>query len=257
MGKLDYKVAIITGASSGIGKAAAILFASEGAKVVVASRRREAGEEAIKVIKEAGGETMYIMTDVSKARDVEELVRITVDTYGRLDILYNNAAIVHGPASTADMTVEEWEETIAINLTGSWLCMKYVIPEMINNGGGSIINTASLAAEVGVTNQIAYSATKGGVISMSRVAAVEYANKGIRVNCIAPGPIATPLLVGFYGEDGVKYLSGLNPRGYLGSMEDVARLALFLASEESSHIIGQTLVIDGGHTIDSHIRWSK
>jgi NAD(P)-dependent dehydrogenase (short-subunit alcohol dehydrogenase family) len=254
MGKLDSKIAIITGASSGIGRVTAILFASEGAKVVVASRRTEAGEATIKVIKASGGEATFIRTDVSQAEDVAEMVRITVATYGRLDVLYNNAAIVHEPASTVDIKVGEWEKTIAINLTGSWLSMKYAIPEMIKNGGGSIINTASLAAQLGVPNQIAYSAAKGGVISMSRVAAVEYANKGIRVNCIAPGPIATPMLVGFFGEDGVRYLAGLNPDGRLGRMEEVAQLALFLASNESSHIIGQTLAVDGGHTIDSHIR---
>jgi len=182
------------------------------------------------------------------------LLPVEVDTYGSLDVLYNNAGIVHEPASTVDIKVEEWEKTIAINLTGSWLGMKFAIPEMIKAGGGSIINTASLAAQVGVPNQIAYSATKGGIISMSRVAAVEYAAKGIRVNCIAPGPIATPLLMGFFGEEGTRYLAGLNPRGQLGKMEEVAQLALFLASDESSHIIGQTLAVDGGHTIDSHIR---
>ncbi|GAH82998.1 unnamed protein product, partial [marine sediment metagenome] len=141
------------------------------------------------------------------------------------------------------------------NLTGVWLGMKYGIPEMIKAGGGSIINVSSLAAHVGVPNQMAYSATKGGVISMSRVAAVEYASKNIRVNCISPGPVATPLLVDFYGEEGTKYLSSLNPQGRLGTMEEVAKLAVFLASDESSHIIGQTIVIDGGHTADSHIRW--
>ena len=254
MGKLDRKVAIITGASGGIGRVAAVLFASEGAKVVIASRSIEAGQETVRIIEEAGGEAIFIRTDVSQAEDVAKMVRATVDTYGSLDVLYNNAGIVHEPASTVDITVEEWEKTIAINLTGSWLGMKYAIPEMIKTGGGSIINTASLAAQVGVPNQIAYSATKGGIISMSKVAAVEYATKGIRVNCIAPGPIATPLLVGFFGEDGTRYLASLNPRGQLGKMEEVAQLALFLASDESSHIIGQTLAVDGGHTIDSHIR---
>lgn len=255
MGKLNSKVAIITGASSGIGRVAAAIFASEGANVVVTSRRTEAGEATINMIKKSGGEATFIRTDVSKAKDVKEMVKATVNIYGRLDVLYNNAAIVHEPASTVDIRVDEWGKTIAINLTGSWLCMKYAIPEMIKSGGGSIINTASLAAQIGVPNQIAYSAAKGGIIAMSRVAAVEYASKGIRVNCIAPGPIATPMLIGFYGDEGVRYLSGLNPRSQLGRMEDVVQLALFLASNESSHIIGQTLAIDGGHTIDSHIRW--
>jgi NAD(P)-dependent dehydrogenase (short-subunit alcohol dehydrogenase family) len=255
MFRLKDKVAIITGATSGIGQASAILFAKEGASVAAVGRSIERGEQTVGMIKDSGGEATFIRTDISIAEDVEEMVRIAVDRYGRLDILYNNAAIVHEPASTVDMEVREWENTIDTNLTGSWLCMKYAIPEMINNVGGSIINTASLAAKVGVPNQIAYSATKGGIISMSRVAAVEYANKGIRVNCIAPGPTATPMLVGFYREDGVRYLSGLNPRGCLGMMEEVAHLALFLASDESCHIIGQTLSVDGGHTIDSHIRW--
>ena len=255
MSRLKDKVSIVTGATSGIGRSSAVLFAKEGSSVAVVGRNVERGEETVGMIKDSGGEATFIRADISKAEDVEKMVRITVDTYGKLDILYNNAAIVHEPVSTVDMQVNEWESTIAANLTGSWLCMKYAIPEMINNGGGSIINTTSLAAEVGVPNQIAYSATKGGIISMSRVTAVEYAQKGIRVNCIAPGPIATPLLVGFYGDEGVRYLSGLNPRGRLGMMEEVANLALFLASDESSHLIGQTLTVDGGHTIDSHIRW--
>lgn len=133
--------------------------------------------------------------------------------------------------------------------------MKYAIREMLQARGGSIINVTSLAAHVGVPNQFAYSATKGAIISMSRVAAVEYAGKGIRVNCISPGPVSTPLLEGFFGQDGIRYLAGLNPRGRLGTPEEIANLALFLASDESSHIIGQTLIADGGHTADSHIRW--
>lgn len=256
MGKLDNKVAIITGASGGIGRVAAVLFADEGAKVVIASRKAMSGEETAKMIQQKGGEATFIAADISKSVDVERIVSTAVHTYGRLDILYNNAAIVHKPASTVDVTLEDWERTIATNLTGTLLCMKHAIPEMLKVRGGSIINTASIAALEGVPGHGGYSASKGGVLSLTRVAAVEYARDGIRVNCIVPGAVATSMLVEFWGEEGVKSLARQNPNGRLGKMEDVANLALFLASDESSHIIGQTIIIDGGHTVDGCRGWS-
>ncbi len=254
MGKLDNKVAIITGASGGIGRAAAVLFAKEGASISIASRNVEAGEETVRIIKENGRQAIFIRTDVSKVKDVKNMVKTTVDYYSKLDILYNNAAIVHEPAQTIDITFKDWQYTLAINLTGTWLGMKFAIPEMIRAGGGAIINTASICALVGVPNQSAYSATKGGIVSISRTTAVEYASRNIRVNCIAPGPVATPMALKFFGEEHTRNLADLNPRSQIGRMEEIAEVALFLASEESSHVIGQVLTVDGGHTIDSHIR---
>jgi NAD(P)-dependent dehydrogenase (short-subunit alcohol dehydrogenase family) len=248
-------VAIITGASGGIGKVAAVMFAKEGAKVVIASRNVEAGKETVSTIKESGGEATFVRTDVSKAADAQNMVGITVNTYKKLDILYNNAAIVGQHSPTVDVTEATWDEVVATNLKGTWLGMKYAIPEMLKGGGGVIINVASLAAHVGVPGQLVYSATKGGIISMSRVVTVEYAPKNIRVNCISPGPTLTPMLIGAFGEEGARRLGNLTAKGRLGEMEEVARVALFLASDESSHMMGQTVYVDGGHIANSHIGW--
>jgi NAD(P)-dependent dehydrogenase (short-subunit alcohol dehydrogenase family) len=236
-----------------MGRAATILFTKEGAKVIAASRNVGAGEETAKLARSNGGEATFVQTDISIVPDVENMIAQTLDTYGKLDVLYNNAATLHEPVLMADISIEDWQRVMAVNLMGTWLTMKYAIPEMIKSGGGSIINTTSIAAHRGVYKQSAYSATKGGIIALSRAAAVEYSEKGVRTNCISPGPIATPMLVGFYGDEGVKRLGQMAPRKQIGDMGEVAQLAVFLASDESAHIIGQTIRIDGGHSIDSHI----
>jgi len=254
MGRLDGKVVIITGAGSGMGRTAAILFAKEGAKIVVADIVVEGGKETVKMIKKAGGEATFVKTDVSKAAEAQNMVKTTVDTYGKLDVLYNNAAIGEPTIElTADCTEENWDKVQAVDLKGVWLGMKYAIPEMIKSGGGSIINTASQVATRGNFGLTAYTAAKGGVVSLSRETAIEYADKNIRVNILEPGYITTPMSEGLCSDPVItkKILDG-TPQHRFGKQEEVAYAALFFASDESPHITGAELAIDGGITASSH-----
>ena len=253
MGRLDGKVAIITGAGRGMGRAAAILFAKEGAKVVVDDWVADRGEETVRMIKEAGSEAIFVNADVSKTEDIRRMIKTAIDAYGRLDILYNNAAIAtYAPLTEAEE--KDFEEIVAVNLKGTWLGMKYAIPEMAKTGGGSIINVASIAADAAQLGSTIYAATKGGVISMTRVAAVENAAQNIRVNIIKPGCIRTPMFeeVVKYPE-AIKHIEDVTPQKRIGKPEEVAHLALFLASDESSNITGQKITADGGIEADSHI----
>lgn len=253
MGRLDGKVAIVTGAGSGIGRAVAILFAKEGAKAVVNCRTAETGEETVRMIREAGGEAIFVKADVSKAEDVKNMINTTIDTYGELNVLCNNAGIDKPGAPVVECTEESFDKIIATNLRGVFLGMKYAIPEMLKTGGGSIINTSSMAADVGVRGHAPYCASKGGIVSLSRVVALEYATQNIRVNCINPGPIATPLQLAAQDPEFRRAYLAAIPQGRLGTPEEVAYIALFLASGESSLITGQALVADGGLEADSHI----
>jgi len=260
MGRLDGKVAIITGAGTGMGQTAAILFAKEGAKVVVADCVAEWGEQTVMMIKEAGGEAIFIKVDVSKTEDIKKMINTAIDTYGKLDVLYNNAGVNTGyGAPTIEWTEEDYDKNMDVNVKGVWLGMKYAIPEMIKAGGGSIINTASVAADAAQRGSCIYAASKGAVISMSRVAAVEYAGQNIRTNVIKPGTIATPMTLKVLKHDpeAIKRIEREIPQGRLGKPEEVAYLALFLASDESSHITGQKLTVDGGMEADSHLRLSN
>ena len=252
MGRLDGKVAIITGASTGMGQAAAILFANEGARVVVADWASEGGEETVKMIRQAGGEAIFVKTDVSKTEDVKNMIKTGVDTYGKLNILYNNAAIVSFEPLT-ELTEENFTKVINVNLKGVWLGMKYAIPEMVKAGGGSIVNTASIAADKAQLGLSVYSASKGGVISISRVAAIENAAHNIRVNVIKPGPTMTSMFQGAATGNPELLEQDIRetPLGKLGQPEEVAQLALFLASDESSHITGTKITIDGGIEADN------
>jgi len=250
MGKIDGKVAIITGASSGIGKATAILFAQEGAKVIVADVADELGEETVKLINEGGGRAIFVHTDVSKAEDVKNLVKTAVDTYGRLDIIFNNAGIEGVSVDTANYPENIFDKVLAVNLKGVWLGIKYAVPELLKNGGGSIINTASVAGLVGFAGLSAYNATKGGIIQLTKTAALEYAKQNIRVNCIAPGVIETPMVDRFLkGQPEAKAaFVQIEPVGRFGKPEEIAKAALFLASDDSSFVTGTVLVVDGGLT---------
>jgi len=255
MGRLDGKVAIITGGGSGMGRATAVLFAKEGAKVTVADWAIEGGEATVETIKEAGGEAVFVKTDVSKAEDVKKMIKTAIGTYGKLDILYNNAAIaILDPL--IDVSEETFDKIISVNLKGVWLGMKYAIPEMIRGGGGSIINVSSQNADRGQRGLSIYSASKGGLTSMSITAAVEYGDRNIRVNVIKPGVIMTPMAKKQMDEEPEifeRVVRELTPQHRLGEPEEVAAVALFFASDESSHVTGQKLTVDGGIEAWGHI----
>jgi NAD(P)-dependent dehydrogenase (short-subunit alcohol dehydrogenase family) len=248
MGRLDEKVALITGAAGGMGLAAAKLFASEGARVVVTDVAEEAGEKATAEIGEAAA---FVRADVARPADAEAMVRFAVDTFGGLHVLYNNAGVMlPDDGGTVETDEQTWDRTMSINLKGVWLGCKYGIPAMLDSGGGSIINVASFVALMGAaTPQIAYTATKGGVLSMTREIAVEYARTGIRANALCPGPIETPLLTQLFSDPAARARRMVHiPMGRLGQAEEVVRAALWLASDESSLMTGAALVVDGGIT---------
>jgi len=249
--KLKDRVAVITGAGAGIGRATALLFAEEGAKVVVDDIVVDVGEETAKLIREKGGEAVFVEADVSKTQDVERMIQTAIDTYGRLDILHNNAGIEGERRSIRKYHEEEWDRVMGINLKGVFLGSKYAIPHMLNQGGGVIVNTASVAGLVGMTHVPAYCASKGGVVLLTKSMALEYAKKNIRVNCICPGGVLTPLFersVGTATELADKIRKQW-PIGRWAKPEEIAQAALFLASDQSSYMTGAALVIDGGWTV--------
>ncbi len=245
---LENKVALVTGGSSGIGRACALAFAREGAKVVVADVLVRGGEETVQMIKEAGGESIFVKTDVSKTADVEALVKRAVDTYGRLDCAINNAGIEGIMAPTADYTEENWERVININLKGVWLCMKFEIPEMQKQGGGAIVNMASVAGLVGFQGMPAYCASKGGIIQLTKVAALEYAKAGIRVNAVCPGVIRTPMVERVTGgnPEAEAQFTAMEPVGRMGTPEEIAESVVWLCSDAASFVTGHPMVVDGG-----------
>jgi NAD(P)-dependent dehydrogenase (short-subunit alcohol dehydrogenase family) len=244
------KVALVTGASSGIGRATALAFAREGAKVVVADVTVEGGEETVVQVKKAGGEAIFVKTDVSKAVEVEALVAKAVATYGRLDCAYNNAGIAGKAKTVVDDTEDNWDRILAINLKGVWLCMKYEIAHMLKQGGGAIVNTASGAGLIGVRRGGAYVASKHGVVGLTKTAALEYAKAGIRVNCVCPGPIDTPMLQGIGGSNQVVIgrMVAAQPGGRLGKPAEIAEAAVWLCSDAASFVTGLPMPVDGGYT---------
>ena len=242
------KVALVTGGSSGIGRATASAFAGEGANVVVADVLVEGGGETVRMIKEAGGEAIFVKTDVSKATEVEALIKKIVETYGRLDCAINNAGIEGTMAPTADCTEENWDRTININLKGVWLCMKYEIPQMLKQGGGAIVNMASVAGLVGLQGLPAYCASKGGVVQLTRTAALEYAKAGIRVNAVCPGVIRTPMVDRLIAAqpEMEEALTAMEPVGRTGKPEEVAEAVVWLCSDSASFVTGHAMAVDGG-----------
>lgn len=246
MARMDGKVAIVTGAASGIGRATAVLFARKGAKVVVADWKD--GADTVREITDAGGEAIFMQVDVSDSSQVADMVRKTVETYGGLDYACNNAGIEGLMGATAECTEENWDRTIGINLTGVWLCMKNEIPEMLKRGGGSIVNMASVAGLVGFQGLPAYCASKGGVVLLTKAAALEYAKQGIRVNAICPGVIRTAMVDRVIGGDpqAEAAFTAMEPIGRLGTPDEIAHAVVWLCCDASSFTTGTAIPVDGG-----------
>ena len=248
MGRLDGKVTVITGAAGGIGREAAVLFSAEGASVCVADVSAEQGEEAAAACREA----FFQQVDVADPASVEAMYAATADRYGGVDVVYNNAGIMPAEdASILETKPEAWDRVLDVNAKGVYLCCKHGIPRLLERGGGSVINVASFVALVGAaTSQIAYTASKGAVLSLTRELAVEFARRGVRVNALCPGPVETPLLLRLFQEDPAAYERRRVhlPMGRLAKPQEVAQGALFLASDESSYVTGATFLVDGGLT---------
>lgn len=244
----EHRVAVITGAASGIGKTTAMAFAKEGAKVIIADILVDAGEETVSLIKKAGGDAIFILCDVSKPTDIEVMVNITIEAFGRLDYAFNNAGIEGQQALTADCSLENWERVININLRGVWLCMKYQIPQMLKQKKGVIVNCASVAGLVGFAGIPAYTASKHGIIGLTKAAALEYAKQGIRVNAVCPGVIRTPMVERFTHrkQEAEAQLIAGEPMGRLGEPQEIAEAVLWLCSDAASFVTGHSMVIDGG-----------
>jgi NAD(P)-dependent dehydrogenase (short-subunit alcohol dehydrogenase family) len=253
MARLANKVVLITGSGSGQGRAAALLFAREGARVMISDINVEGGEETLRQVRAAGGEATFQAADVSQATQVEALVLKTVRTYGGLHVLYNNAAMWDRSGLdnyVTELSEDGWEKIIGVNLKGIYLCCKYGIPALIAAGGGSVINTASAAGLIGSRNRShAYSASKGGVIALTRAMAIAYARNGVRVNAICPGGVDTPMIAPMLdSQERQQRFASAHPLGRLGTAEDIAYFALYLASDESSWVTGGVFPIDGGVT---------
>jgi NAD(P)-dependent dehydrogenase (short-subunit alcohol dehydrogenase family) len=247
-GRLHGKVALVTGGGSGIGRASALAFAREGARVVVSDLVVTGGEDTVQLVKAAGGEATFVQADASKATAVENLVKRVVERYGRLDCAFNNAGIEGEIQQTAECSEENWDQTIAINLKGVWLCMKYELPVMLRQGGGAIVNTSSVAGLVGFQGLPAYVASKHGVAGLTKTAALEYAKSGIRVNAVCPGVIHTPMVERLFrgqpqwGET----VQAMEPVARMGTPEEVAEAVVWLCSEAASFVTGVTMAVDGG-----------
>ncbi|MBU1054883.1 MAG: SDR family oxidoreductase [Proteobacteria bacterium] len=249
MKSLEGKIALVTGGAGGIGKAAALLLAREGAKVVVNTGSNiKGGEEVVRLIKEKGGEAIFVQGDVSKTKDVENLIDKAVKTYGRLDYAVNNAGVIPDFIPTAETSEESWDRTINVDLKGVWLCMKYEILQMLKQGGGSIVNVSSAVGLVGSFGVCPYVASKHGVVGLTKAAALEYAKAGIRVNAVCPGSTETPgfdKTLELYPQ--VRDITlAICPMGRMGEPEEIAEAIVWLCSDKASYVTGHAMVVDGG-----------
>ena len=248
-GSFDGKVAVVTGGSSGIGRAISLAFAREGAKVVIADIGIEGGEETVRIIRDSGGEAIFVKTDVTVASQVEALVNTAVHTYGRLDFAANNAGITQAAAPIHEMQEDDWDRILDVNLKGVWLCMRYQIPQMLRQGGGSIVNTSSSSSLRAAANIAAYKASKHGVNGLTHTAAFENARTGIRVNAICPGSTGTPMIRRFVANSPNHTLEGVGdsiPMGRLGNPEEQAEAVIWLCSDAASFVTGTVMSVDGG-----------
>ncbi len=245
---LEGKVALVTGGTSGIGRETAILFAKAGVKVVVAGRREPEGEQTIELVRAAGSDGLFVKADVSKASEVDALIRKAAEKFGRLDIAFNNAGIEGVWVPIVRQSEEDWDRTIDINLKGVWLCLKYEIRQMLKQGGGgAIVNMSSVMGLTGSAGAAAYSASKHGVIGLTKAAALENARSGIRINAVCPATVETPLSERLFGAPAVhKYVLSCHPIGRFGKPAEIAEAVVWMCSDRASFMTGQSLVLDGG-----------
>jgi NAD(P)-dependent dehydrogenase (short-subunit alcohol dehydrogenase family) len=246
--EFEGKVGLVTGGTSGIGRETAVLFAKAGAKVVITGRREVQGNETIEMVRAAGGDALFVKSDVSKAAEVETLIQKVVERFGRLDIAFNNAGIEGVQAPIVRQSEEDWDRTIAINLKGVWLCLKYEIRQMLRQGGGgAIVNMASTIGLIGTAGVAAYSASKHGVIGLTKTAALENAKSGIRINAVCPGFTETPMADRIFRAPAVrKYVVDCHPIGRFGRPAEIAEAVVWMCSDRASFMTGQSLVLDGG-----------